>query len=76
MKRAKTMEMANVEEIRAKARELTLRHGEHAEEYVKARIEACQIAGESEDAEAWQEVLNLLDQGLEAEPVPRSQTPF
>jgi hypothetical protein len=32
MKRAKTMEMANVEEIRAKARELTLRHGEHAED--------------------------------------------
>jgi hypothetical protein len=75
MKRAMAMEMANMEEIRAKAREVTLRHGEHAEEYVKARIEACQIAGESEDAEAWQEVLDLLDQGVEAEPVPRSQMP-
>jgi hypothetical protein len=75
MKRAKAMEMANAEEIRAKARELTVRHGEHAEEYVKTRVEASQIAGESEDAEAWQQVLNLLEQGVEAEPVPRSQMP-
>ena len=75
MKQTKVKEMANAEEIRARARELTLRYGEHAEEYVKARIEASQIAGESEDPETWRQVLNLLDQGVGAEPAPSAQMP-
>jgi hypothetical protein len=54
------LEISDPEELRDKARELTVRHGEHAEEYVRARIEACQTAGASAEAEAWRLVLNLL----------------
>jgi hypothetical protein len=42
------------------ARELFRRHGEHAQDYVRARIEACVTAGERTDAAAWRQVLTLL----------------
>ena len=51
---------AGPEELREMANALVARHGEHAREYVRARIEACQTAGESADADAWQQMLNLL----------------
>jgi hypothetical protein len=49
---------------REKARALALRHGEHAEDYVRTRIEASETAGESADAEQWRQVLRTLQEGV------------
>jgi hypothetical protein len=49
-----------VEDLRDKVLELRRRHGEHAADYVEARIEACETAGESADAQQWRQVLNAL----------------
>ena len=46
-----------------KARALADRHGEHADDYVRARIEASETAGESADAAQWRQVLDALGQG-------------
>jgi hypothetical protein len=56
------------EKTRATAREIMARHGEQAPEYVSARIEACRIAGQTEDAEAWQHVLRVLSETREEAP--------
>jgi hypothetical protein len=48
--------------VRDTARSLTIRHGAHAEDYVRARIEASETAGESGDAAKWHEVLEALNE--------------
>jgi hypothetical protein len=50
------------ERARTAARDVIARHGEQAADYVLARIEASRTAGQSEDAEAWQQVLEILDE--------------
>jgi hypothetical protein len=51
------------EDIRDRARALMLRHGEHAEDYARARIEASETAGEGADAAEWRQVLDALSEG-------------
>jgi hypothetical protein len=50
-------------DVRETARDLIIRHGEHAEDYVRARIEASETAGESADAVEWRHVLEALSEG-------------
>jgi hypothetical protein len=43
------------------ARLLADRHGDHAADYVLARIEASETAGEDADASEWRKVLDALN---------------
>ena len=61
MAKETSLEMSGPQAFRERARELANRHGEHAEEYVKARIEASEIAGKSGEADGWRQILILLD---------------
>lgn len=48
------------DDVREQARALAERHGEHADDYVRARIEASETAGEAADAAEWRKVLDAL----------------
>jgi hypothetical protein len=50
------------EDLREKTREVILRHGENARDYVTARIEACETAGEKADAAIWRRVLSTMSE--------------
>jgi hypothetical protein len=63
MNEATGLRMSHVEDHRAKAREMVLRHGENAKHYVAARIEASETAGEIADAANWRQVLSALSEG-------------
>jgi hypothetical protein len=63
MNETTALKMSHVEDHRGKAQALMVRHGEHAKDYVTARIEACETAGEDVDAAGWRQVLDALRQG-------------
>ena len=66
MNEATGLRMSHVEDHREKAREVILRHGENAKDYVTARIEACETAGEEADAANWRQVLDALSEAENA----------
>ena len=47
MAKETSLEVSGPQAFRERARELAYRHGEHAEDYVKARIEASEIVGKA-----------------------------
>lgn len=52
---------------REAARLLASRHGDHAADYVLARIEASETAGEDADAAEWRKVLDALNSSSKAD---------
>lgn len=75
MNEAAGLRMSHVEDHRGKAREVILRHGDNAKDYVTARIEACETAGEKADAANWRNVLHALSEGETHTPGDRRQFP-